>query len=41
MISFVLSTEFKYNLVKVGVSNGDILSISLAWEGVEGKVYFK
>ena len=41
MISFVLSTEFKYNLVKVGVSKGDILSISLAWEGVEGKVYFK
>ena len=41
IISFVLSTEFKYNLGKVGVSKGDILSISLAWEGVEGKVYFK
>lgn len=30
IISFVLSTEFKYNLGKVGVSKGDILSISLA-----------
>lgn len=41
MISFVLLIEFKYNLVKVGVFKGDILSISFAWEGVEGKVCFK